>query len=321
VDTAAIVSEGVVVITKRFAGLAPWEKIYGYSRVVVAGDWGLTAGTTATVAGKVVHVGDPYGQARAAFTIALSALQAAGFERASVVRTRMYVVDMGHQSEVRRAHNDLFSDVRPVATMVEVSALADPDHLIEVEVEAYRLSGQTEPEVETYEALRDDLAHTRQLKMANEPKRDIHATRANSRWLTGGPEPKPAAEGIAARLEGMIGRLHGIVVDCENPHSLASFYEILLSMQRVQDEPDWVVIGDAPGRPGIAFARIPNYRPPTWPEGDRPQYRHFDVRVEDLALAEASVLEIGATKLPGGGESFRVYADPAGHPFCLVKLS
>jgi hypothetical protein len=119
---------------------------------------------------------------------------------------------------------------------------------------------------------------------------------------------------------GMIGRLHGIVVDCEDPDSLASFYEVLLSMQRVQEEPDWVVIGDAPDRPGVAFARVPNYKPPTWPEGDRPQYRHFDVRVEDLALAEASALEIGATKLPGGGESFRVYADPAGHPFCLVKL-
>jgi enamine deaminase RidA (YjgF/YER057c/UK114 family) len=123
---------------RRFAGSAPWEAIYGYSRVVVAGDWALTAGTTATVNGTVVFAGNPYGQALAAFTIALDALQEAGFERASVVRTRMYVVDMGHQSEVGRAHNDLFGEIRPVATMVEVAALADPDHLIEVEVEAYR---------------------------------------------------------------------------------------------------------------------------------------------------------------------------------------
>jgi Glyoxalase-like domain len=120
--------------------------------------------------------------------------------------------------------------------------------------------------------------------------------------------------------ETMIGRLHGIVVDCEDPNSLALFYESLLSMQRVQDEPDWVVIGDSPDRPGVAFARVPNYLPPTWPEGERPQYRHFDVKVDDLDLAEASVLEIGATRLPGGGESFRVFADPAGHPFCLIKL-
>ena len=118
----------------------------------------------------------------------------------------------------------------------------------------------------------------------------------------------------------MIGRLHGIVIDCDDPDKLATFYEQLLSMRRVQDESDWVVIGDSPDRPGIAFARIPDYRPPTWPVGERPQYRHFDVRVDDLELAEASVLEIGATPLPGGGETFRVFADPAGHPFCLIKV-
>jgi enamine deaminase RidA (YjgF/YER057c/UK114 family) len=140
------VSEGVVVIIKRVTGSNPLENIYGYSRAVVAGDWALTAGTTATVDGQVVDVGDPYGQARAAFGIALDALQAAGFEQPSVVRTRMYVVDMGHQSEIGRAHNDLFGEVRPVSTMVEVSALADPDHLIEVEVEAYQPVASQRPE-------------------------------------------------------------------------------------------------------------------------------------------------------------------------------
>ena len=63
--------------------------------------------------------------------------------------------------------------------------------------------------------------------------------------------------------------------------------EGLLGMERVQDEPGWVVIGDAPDRPGLAFARVPGYRPPTWPEGERPQYRHFDVRVDNLDEAEA----------------------------------
>ena len=133
--------------------------------------------------------------------------------------------------------------------------------------------------------------------------------------------PSPCLPRGDATLASMIGRLHGIVIDCEDPDALAAFYESLLSMRRVQDEADWVVIGDAPDRPGVAFARIPDYRPPTWPDGERPQYRHFDVRVDDLELAEASVLELGATPLPGGGETFRVYADPAGHPFCLVVLS
>ena len=123
---------------ERYGGSAPWEETYGYSRVVVAGDWALTAGTTATVDGRVVHPDDPYQQARVAFGIALDALKSAGFEPESVVRTRWYVIDIGHQAEIGRAHRELFGDIRPVATMVEVSALAHPDHLIEIEIEAYR---------------------------------------------------------------------------------------------------------------------------------------------------------------------------------------
>ena len=61
-------------------------------------------------------------------------------------------------------------------------------------------------------------------------------------------------------------------------------------------------------------------RPPTWPEGERPQYRHFDVRVDDLDAAEQAALALGATRLPGGGETTRIMADPVGHPFCLLKL-
>ncbi|GAA2112769.1 VOC family protein [Microlunatus panaciterrae] len=117
----------------------------------------------------------------------------------------------------------------------------------------------------------------------------------------------------------MIGQLHGIVIDCPDPSALASFYEQLLGMQRVQDEPDWVVIGDAPDRPGVAFAHVSGYRPPTWPTGERPQYRHFDVRVDDLDAAESAVLTLGAQRLAGGGGSFRVFADPIGLPFCLIR--
>lgn len=121
----------------RFAGSAPWEAVYGYSRVVVAGDWAITAGTTATGPNGVLDPGDAYRQARTAFTIALDALQAAGARTEQVVRTRMYVTDINTQEDVGRAHQELFGDIRPVATMVEVARLADPDHLIEVELEAY----------------------------------------------------------------------------------------------------------------------------------------------------------------------------------------
>jgi enamine deaminase RidA (YjgF/YER057c/UK114 family) len=125
------------VLITRFGGSAPWEDTYGYSRVVVAGDWALTAGTTATGSDGVLHPGDAYGQTLTAFTIALDALRAAGATPEQVVRTRMYVTDIARQAEVGRAHQELFGQLRPVATMVEVAHLADPAHLIEVEVEAY----------------------------------------------------------------------------------------------------------------------------------------------------------------------------------------
>jgi catechol 2,3-dioxygenase-like lactoylglutathione lyase family enzyme len=118
----------------------------------------------------------------------------------------------------------------------------------------------------------------------------------------------------------MIGRWHGLVIDCPDPSALASFYQELLGMQRVQDSADWVVIGDAPDRPGVAFQLAPDHRPPRWPDPDAPQHMHIDVWVSDLEQAERAVLTLGATRLPGGGETFRVYGDPAGHPFCLVAF-
>lgn len=114
----------------------------------------------------------------------------------------------------------------------------------------------------------------------------------------------------------MIGRWHGLVIDCPEPSVLAGFYQELLGMVRVQDDPDWVVIGDAPDRPGIAFQRSLDFTPPHWP--DAPAHRHIDVRVDDLDEGEAQVLALGARRLPGTHEKFRVFADPVGHPFCLV---
>lgn len=122
---------------ERFAGTAPWEARYGYCRVVRAGGWAITAGTTATGPDGVLHPGDAYAQTLAAFGIALDALAAAGVSREQVVRTRMYVVDIDDQEQVGAGHAELFGAVRPVATMVQVGPLADPGHLVEVEVEAY----------------------------------------------------------------------------------------------------------------------------------------------------------------------------------------
>jgi hypothetical protein len=121
-------------------------------------------------------------------------------------------------------------------------------------------------------------------------------------------------------MPAMIGRWHGLVIDCPDPSALASFYERLVGMQRIQDEGDWVVIGDAPDRPGIAFQRATDLRPPQWPDPEHPQQMHVDVRVDSLDQGEQEVLALGARRLPGGGETFRVFADPVGHPFCLVWM-
>ncbi|MDA1369025.1 VOC family protein [Glycomyces algeriensis] len=118
----------------------------------------------------------------------------------------------------------------------------------------------------------------------------------------------------------MIGTWHGLIMDCPNPQALSAFYREVLGMVEVQDDGDWVVIGDAPDRPGIAFQQAEVYTPSTWPDPSIPQQMHLDIRVDDFDTAEAAVLKLGARRLEGGGETFRVYADPAGHPFCLVTM-
>ncbi len=116
----------------------------------------------------------------------------------------------------------------------------------------------------------------------------------------------------------MIGRLENVVLDCPDPRALADFYCELLGMHLVDDDGDWVTIRADSDAPSVAFQRVWGFQPPQWPDPARPQQLHFDVRVEDIEVAHKSALAAGATRLPGGGDDFRVYADPAGHPFCLV---
>jgi enamine deaminase RidA (YjgF/YER057c/UK114 family) len=122
---------------ERFGSDGPWERTYGYSRVVRAGELLVTAGCTSTVEGVVTGVGDPYAQTVQAFRIALDALAGAGATARDVIRTRMYLIDPGHADAVGRAHGEIFEDIRPATTMVVIAGLLHPDHLVEVEVEAY----------------------------------------------------------------------------------------------------------------------------------------------------------------------------------------
>jgi catechol 2,3-dioxygenase-like lactoylglutathione lyase family enzyme len=113
----------------------------------------------------------------------------------------------------------------------------------------------------------------------------------------------------------MIGRLHHVVLDCRDPGALASFYSKLLGQPITYRSDDFVVVAASSTASGIAFQLAPGRRAPTWPDSAVPQQLHFDVMVEDVAACGPRVLALGATKLDGED----VYADPAGHPFCLIR--
>ena len=116
---------------------ARWESVVGYSRAVRVGPFVYVAGTTATDKnGDLVAPGNAYGQTVQALRNIENALERSGARLADVVRTRMYVTDASRWEEVGRAHAKVFGDIRPAATMVEVSALVDPAMLVEVEADA-----------------------------------------------------------------------------------------------------------------------------------------------------------------------------------------
>lgn len=112
----------------------------------------------------------------------------------------------------------------------------------------------------------------------------------------------------------MIGRRHHTIVDAARPRECAEFWSAVLGEPITYDDGDFVVVASDAETSGLAFQLAPDHVAPTWPDPGVPQQMHLDVVVEDPAVAGFEVVGLGARHL--GGD---VYADPAGHPFCLVR--
>ncbi|MGX1549421.1 VOC family protein [Streptomyces adustus] len=116
-----------------------------------------------------------------------------------------------------------------------------------------------------------------------------------------------------------LAKLDTVVLDCPDPRALAGFYAALLG-GTLEEQDGWIDL-KVDGAQALAFQAAPGHVPPKWPSPDGSQQFHLDLTVDDLDAAEQEVLRLGARTLDADdrSRSFRVYADPAGHPFCLCR--
>ena len=119
-----------------------------------------------------------------------------------------------------------------------------------------------------------------------------------------------------------VARLQVVALDCADPDALAAFYSAVLGapVERTKTPKTTGCSSRPPAALALAFQRVADHRPPEWPGAEHPQQLHLDLEVDDLDAGEAAVVALGARKHEvQPGETFRVFLDPAGHPFCLVR--
>ena len=116
-----------------------------------------------------------------------------------------------------------------------------------------------------------------------------------------------------------IAKLTVFALDCPDPHGLAEFYGAITGWGLDLDHGDWIQLR-SDGGATLAFQLAPDHQPPVWPSTEHPQQAHLDFDVDDLDVGEAAVIALGArkTEVQPEPDAFRVFLDPAGHPFCLV---
>lgn len=149
------------------------------------------------------------------------------------------------------------------------------------------------------------------------------AVNLGATWLAAGVSwitlADPAGHPFDLCQQAGVGPVMGLfapTIDAPDAPVLARFYAALMGMEVTYEGPEGAMIAGS-GR-SVMFQQVSDYQPPRWPDPARPQQAHLDIRVDEPDPGEARALELGASRLAGGGEDFRVFADPAGHPFCLV---
>jgi catechol-2,3-dioxygenase len=207
--------------------------------------------------------------------------------------------------DVVRDDSDRFGIATPDRQEIEFQRA--PDHV------APKWPGQERPQQFHLDLQIDDPA------AAAERAVGLGATRLadGPSWITladpaGHPFDLCQADGV-----GPVMNLFAVTIDAPDASALARFYADLTGMEVTYDGPEGALVS-AEGR-NLMFQQISDYNPPRWPDPAYPQQAHLDLVVADFDAGEARALELGASRLDAGGERFRVFTDPAGHPFCLIR--
>lgn len=230
-------------------------------------------------------------------------LDIAVFDAADIERVGSFYAELTGW-EVVRKNADRFGVQAPNGQEIEFQRA--PDHV------PARWPGQEHPQQFHLDLQIDDPAAAAERAVA------LGATRLaeGPSWITladpaGHPFDLCQQDGT-----GPVMGLFAVTIDAPDASALARFYAELTTLEVTYDGPEGAMVS-ADGR-SVMFQQVAEYTAPSWPDPAKPQQAHLDLQVRDLDAGEQRALELGATRLDGGGEHFRVFADPAGHPFCLV---